>query len=157
MSWVAALNKPIDNAGFVNKGLSDSQSLNKVWLCAGILLAATAVMLGAFGAHGLKAILAPSALATFEIGVRYQMYHGLAIIALPALSAYVSPKWLNAVAALYVIGCALFSGSLYLLAITGNGLFGPITPLGGLCFIIGWIALAIAIVNGKTSKGKSND
>ncbi|WP_338081874.1 DUF423 domain-containing protein [Alteromonas lipotrueae] len=151
------MNKAINNAGSVNQSLDNIQDLNKFWLCAGILLAATAVMLGAFGAHGLKAILAPSALTTFEIGVRYQMYHGLAIVALPALSAYIPPKWLNAVAALFVIGCALFSGSLYLLAVTGNGLFGPITPLGGLCLIIGWMALAIAVVKGKTSKGKSND
>jgi uncharacterized membrane protein YgdD (TMEM256/DUF423 family) len=151
MSWAGALNKATNNTGTVNQSLSNKQGLNKLWLCAGILLAATAVMLGAFGAHGLKAILAPSALTTFEIGVRYQMYHGLAIVALPALSAYGSPKWLNAVAALFVVGCALFSGSLYLLAVTGNGLFGPITPLGGLCFIIGWIALAVAVFKGKTN------
>lgn len=151
------MNKAIGNTGAANLSLNDKQGLNKLWLLAGILLAATAVMLGAFGAHGLKAILAPAALGTFEIGVRYQMYHGVAIVALPALSAYVSSKWLNVVAGFFVIGCVLFSGSLYLLAVTGNGLFGPITPLGGLCFIIGWVALAIAVVNGKTGKGKTND
>ena len=149
MTWAGALNKAINNTGSVDQNLSNKQGLNKLWLCTGILLAATAVMLGAFGAHGLKAILAPSALTTFEIGVRYQMYHGLAIVALPALSAYGSPKWLNAVAALFVVGCALFSGSLYLLAITGYKWLGPITPVGGLCFIIGWTILLVQVARFK--------
>ena len=148
MTWAGALNKAINNTGSVDQNLSNKQGLNKLWLCTGILLAATAVMLGAFGAHGLKAILAPSALTTFEIGVRYQMYHGLAIVALPALSAYGSPKWLNAVAALFVVGCALFSGSLYLLAITGIKWFGPVTPIGGLCFIIAWGLFIFAAFKG---------
>ncbi|MDO6567412.1 DUF423 domain-containing protein [Alteromonas sp. 1_MG-2023] len=138
--------KTVDSDTNLHLGLSE------IWLIAGILLAGSAVMLGAFGAHGLKAILSPSALATFEVGVRYQMYHGLAIIALSALVSVVQVTWLNRVAALFVAGCVLFSGSVYLLSITGSKFFGPITPLGGLLMIIGWIMLLFAVV-----KGKEND
>lgn len=127
-------------------------SVDKIWLVAGIVLAGTAVVLGAFGAHGLSAVLTPDALNTFETGVRYQMYHGLAIVALPALVSHVDIKWLNRVAVLFVVGCVLFSGSLYLLAMTGIALFGPITPLGGLCFIGGWTVLVVT-----ASKGKAHD
>ena len=113
------------------------------------------VALGAFGAHGLKNIIAANALVIYETGVRYQMYHGLAIVALPALVDYVAPKWLNVTAALFVIGSVFFSGSLYLLAITGNKFFGPITPMGGVLFIAGWCVLVIQLLSGAI-QGRNN-
>ena len=111
--------------------------------------ALTAVMLGAFGAHGLKAVLSVSELNTFEIGVRYQMYHALAMLILPALTHVVSQAWLKRVAVAFATGTLLFSGSLYLLVMTGSKWFGPVTPMGGVAFMIGWIMLVVgAFKNG---------
>jgi uncharacterized membrane protein YgdD (TMEM256/DUF423 family) len=88
-------------------------------------------MAGAFAAHGLKPRLSADALAIFETGARYQMYHALAM----ALAALIAQ---TRAAALFLVGIILFSGSLYLLALTGIGILGAITPIGGLCFIAGW-------------------
>ena len=122
----------------------------KPYIIIGALLAGLAVVLGAFGAHGLKSVLNAQQLNTFEIGVRYQMYHALALMLLPALSAYVSSKWANRVAFCFVTGTVLFSGSLYALAISGIKWFGPITPLGGLFMITGWILLIIGLLVGPS-------
>ena len=130
-------------------------TLAKPYLVIGALLASLAVVLGAFGAHGLKSVLAPQQLNTFEIGVRYQMYHALALLLLPALSAYVSSKWVNRTAFCFVTGTVLFSGSLYALAISGIKWFGPITPLGGLFFIIGWVLLFIGLFMGHPKENES--
>ncbi len=104
-----------------------------------------AVALGAFGAHALQARLSPDLLQTYETGVRYQMYHALALFAvvfafsrLPHLSLLSAAGWL------FVAGTLLFSGSLYLLAVTGARWLGAITPFGGLAFLAGWICLALA-------------
>lgn len=121
----------------------------RIYIITGAIMAGLAVVLGAFAAHGLKTILSPSELATFETGVRYQMYHGLALLCLPGLAALITAKWANRVARCFVIGCVLFSGSLYLLATAGVKWFGPITPLGGVFFIVGWILLIVALVKGK--------
>ena len=121
----------------------------KVYVIIGAAAAGLAVVLGAFAAHGLKAILSPSELITFETGVRYQMYHGIALLCLPGLTALLSVKWANRVARCFVTGCVLFSGSLYVLATTGIKWFGPITPLGGVFFIVGWILLIVGLVKGK--------
>ena len=107
-----------------------------------------AVVLGAFGAHSLKAILAQSALNTFEIGVRYQFYHGLALCIIGLLSFQFPSVNLNISKTLFLIGIVLFSGSLYLLACKSLvslplQIIGPLTPIGGLCFISGWIILII--------------
>lgn len=113
------------------------------WFAAGALAGGIGVALGAFGAHGLKARLAPDLLAVFETGVRYQIYHALALLALGwAVSRWPS-GWLTAAGWLFVAGIALFSGSLYLLALTGVRWLGAITPLGGIAFIVGWLALAV--------------
>ena len=109
--------------------------MNRTWLGIAAINGALAVMAGAFAAHGLKARLSADALSVFETGARYHMYHALAM----ALAALVSQK---RAATLFLAGICLFSGSLYLLALTDLGLLGAITPIGGLCFIAGWGLLA---------------
>ncbi|WP_334018542.1 DUF423 domain-containing protein [Alteromonas sp. S015] len=121
----------------------------KPYLIIGALLAGLSVVLGAFGAHGLKSVLTVQQLNTFEIGVRYQMYHALALLLLPALSGAVSSAWANRVAFCFVTGTVLFSGSLYALGISGIKWFGPITPLGGMFFIIGWVLLVVGLIKGQ--------
>lgn len=111
--------------------------------------ALVAVMLGAFGAHGLKAVLSASELTTFETGVRYQMYHALAMLVLPALTSVVPVVWLTRVAVAFAVGTVLFSGSLYLLVLTGMKGFGPVTPVGGVAFIVGWLILIIGAFRAK--------
>lgn len=117
-------------------------------LATAAILGGLAVVLGAFGAHGLKPRLTPEQLASFETGVRYQMYHALALFACAWLLERGAPA-AGVAGVLFAAGVALFSGSIYLLATRGlTGLearwLGPVTPLGGLCFIAGWIALATA-------------
>jgi uncharacterized membrane protein YgdD (TMEM256/DUF423 family) len=102
----------------------------------GAVLALLAVAFGAFGAHALKEIVTPERLQTFETGVRYQMYHALALLMMSVLPLknYRSAWFL-------LVGTIIFSGSLYLLVLTGIGIFGAITPIGGVLQIIGWALL----------------
>jgi uncharacterized membrane protein YgdD (TMEM256/DUF423 family) len=108
---------------------------------AGALAALLGVALGAFGAHALRDRLAPDLLAIFETGVRYHFYHALGLLA----AAYAAGRWPGGapVAAgwLFLAGIVIFSGSLYLLSITGVRWLGAITPVGGVAFIAGWGAL----------------
>ena len=113
------------------------------WLMVSGALGATAVALGAFGAHGLKERLTPDMLATFEIGVRYHMYHAIAILAV-SLAISQEAKWLSRACASWLIGIAIFSGSLYLLALTNTRWLGAITPIGGVALIAGWCCLIVA-------------
>lgn len=111
----------------------------------GALMAGTAVGLGAFGAHGLRGRLSPEMLAVFETGARYHMYHALALLAVALLMGRLDGgRALTIAGWSFTTGILLFSGSLYALAITGISVLGAITPLGGLAFLIGWIALAVA-------------
>lgn len=126
--------------------------IKKNLLMIGALLGGLAVILGAFGAHGLKSVLSAAQLVTFETAVRYQMYHALAILVLPSLLSVASVKWLNRAAIAFLIGIFLFSGSLYMLVMTGIKLFGPITPLGGVGFIIGWLCVAMSIKVGNSDE-----
>ncbi len=116
--------------------------MDRLFFALGSLSAFLGVALGAFAAHALKERLAPDLLATFEIGVRYQMYHALALIAV----AWACTRWpgnLPAVAGwLFLAGTVLFSGSLYLLALTGVRWLGAVAPFGGLAFLAGWACLA---------------
>ena len=115
----------------------------------GAVSGALAVALGAFAAHGLRSRISADALATFETGARYQMYHALALLAVAwALGRWPS-AWTSAAGWLFVAGTVLFSGSLYLLAVTGVRALGAITPLGGLAFTLGWLALACAAWLGR--------
>ena len=129
-------------------------SAARVLLAAGCQSGGLAVILGAFGAHALKTRLAEAALQTFETGVRYQMYHAFAILVAVWLADRLHSGLPLAAGWLFLGGVMLFSGSLYLLATrTLLGLeswtwLGPVTPLGGLCFISGWIVLAVAALRG---------
>ncbi len=102
------------------------------------------VAFGAFGAHGLRSRLSPEMLAVFETGVRYQMYHALALLLVAvAIGRFGDARWLVIGGWFFVAGIVLFSGTLYALALTGVGILGAVTPLGGLAFLIGWACLAL--------------
>ncbi len=123
----------------------------RIWLFLSALLGCLAVMLGAFAAHGLAQRLSPSQLVTFETGARYQMYHALAMgLAALAGRGAAMPR-ARAAAALFLAGILLFSGSLYGLALTGVRALGFLTPVGGVAFIAGWIALALAALKWDTT------
>jgi uncharacterized membrane protein YgdD (TMEM256/DUF423 family) len=110
---------------------------------AGALLAGTSVGLGAFGAHALRSRLDARSLEIYETAVRYQMYHAFAMLAVAWLLSRNIPAAANAGWA-FLTGILLFSGSLYLMALTGWNWLGPITPLGGVAFLTGWTLLALA-------------
>ena len=104
----------------------------------------TGVAIGAFGAHALRGRLSPEMLALFETGVRYQMYHALALFGTGLLMARMGSWLMTAAAWLFVAGIVLFSGSLYALALTGVTILGAVTPLGGVALLLGWACLAVA-------------
>jgi uncharacterized membrane protein YgdD (TMEM256/DUF423 family) len=118
--------------------------MTRTFFALGALSALLAVAAGAFGAHALRGRLVPDMQTVFETGARYQMYHALALF----VTAGAFTRWpggpVIAAGWLFVAGTVLFSGSLYLLALTGQRWLGAITPLGGLAFIAGWAALAWA-------------
>jgi len=126
--------------------------MHKWMILSGALLSLTSVMLGAFAAHGLKSRLDEYAIGIFQTAAHYQMTHGIALI-LCGLYAFQLQQilqaqvfWLSLSAYSFIIGCLFFSGSLYALALTGQKWLGPITPLGGLFLIFGWIALIITVI-----------
>lgn len=116
--------------------------MERLFFALGAVSAFVGVAAGAFGAHGLRERLTPEMLATFETGVRYQMYHALGLM----LAAWAAARWPGTLTAsagwLFVIGTLIFSGSLYLLTLTGARWLGAITPIGGLAFLAGWLCLA---------------
>jgi uncharacterized membrane protein YgdD (TMEM256/DUF423 family) len=118
--------------------------MDRLFFGLGCASALIAVALGAFGAHGLRARIAPDMLATFEIGVRYQMYHALALLAVGVVAGRLPGGAVAAAGWLFVAGTVIFSGSLYTLALTGHRWLGAVTPLGGLAFLAGWVVLAWA-------------
>ncbi len=111
----------------------------------GAMFGILTVGLGAFGAHALKNILDSYGQSIWEKAVFYQAIHSLLLLILPGLSNYMSPKELNITGYLIIIGILFFSGSLYILAISGKKYFGAITPIGGVAFIAGWSWLAYAL------------
>ena len=119
--------------------------MKRVFFILGALSAFVGVAAGAFGAHSLKSRISAEMLLVFEVGVRYQMYHAFALIA----AAWVQVKWPSALVTtggwFFVIGIILFSGSLYLLSLSGLKWLGAITPLGGLAFLSGWACLVLAV------------
>jgi uncharacterized membrane protein YgdD (TMEM256/DUF423 family) len=117
---------------------------DRVFFLVGSVSGFIAVGLGAFAAHGLKARLPAELLAVFETGVRYQMYHALALLA----ASWAQTRWPGTLASasgwLFLAGTVLFSGSLYVLALSGARWLGAVTPFGGLAFLAGWLCLAAA-------------
>ncbi len=126
--------------------------MQKSFLIIGTILAGLAVVLGAFGAHGLKKLVGPETVSTYQTGVQYQMYHALALLLLGVLYERLQNSLLNFAGIFFIGGVVLFSGSLYLLASlkamnkVGTTGIGLITPIGGLLFIIGWILLLISVL-----------
>ena len=129
--------------------------MHKPFLRTGAILVAVAVILGAFGAHSIKEKVTAEVLAIFETGVRYQAYHGLALILTGIIYMQFKSKLILLAGWLFRAGCILFSGSLYLLCYqkyigkTNLSVLGIITPLGGAAFIAGWIFLVIAVSRNK--------
>jgi len=126
--------------------------MNKAYLITAAVLGAASVMLGAFGAHGLKTRMNADAFDIFETAVKYQFYHVFALLAVGIIYQYIPNNFLNWSGRCFIAGIILFSGSLYLLSffkMEGNthmNWLGAVTPFGGLCFIAGWILLAIAVM-----------
>lgn len=117
-------------------------------VAAAAVAMAAGVGLGAFGAHGLRDRLAPDMLAIYQTGVLYHLVHGLAALLASLLAATLNGRRARAAGWLFVVGIALFSGSLYLLAVTGTRWLGAVTPLGGVVWIVAWLMLATS-ANGR--------
>ncbi len=119
--------------------------MDRLFFRLGALSALVSVAAGAFGAHALRARLTPEYLAVFETAGRYQMYHALGLLAV----ALAVTRWPGALPVwagwLFVAGTVLFSGSLYILALTGIRWWGAVTPLGGVALLVGWLCLVLAI------------
>jgi uncharacterized membrane protein YgdD (TMEM256/DUF423 family) len=126
--------------------------MHKRFIQIASLFGALSVILGAFGAHALKHILSPNTLDIYDIAVQYQFYHVLALLFVGLLYKDYSNNLLRWSGNLFISGIFLFSGSLYLLTyfqannITGYSRIGAITPIGGICFITGWLLLALATI-----------
>ncbi|HKU61473.1 MAG TPA: DUF423 domain-containing protein [Gemmatimonadales bacterium] len=123
-------------------------SVDRIFAALGALSALLAVAAGAFGAHALRARLPADLLAVFETGARYQMYHALALMAVAWMVTRWPGPWPVRAGWLFLAGTVLFSGSLYLLALTGVRWLGAITPLGGAAFLAGWLCLAMGASRG---------
>lgn len=120
----------------------EGKAFSRLWLGAGGINGLVAVAMGAFAAHGLKDRLPPEALDWVRTGSTYEMWHALALIGVALLAARGSGRALCLAGGSFLVGCILFSGSLYLLALTGIRVFAFVTPCGGVAFLIGWAALA---------------
>jgi uncharacterized membrane protein YgdD (TMEM256/DUF423 family) len=122
--------------------------VDRVFFALGAISGLLAVAVGAFGAHALRSRIVPDMQTVFEVSARYHMYHALALLA----AGWAVARWPGGAAVtagwLFVAGTIVFSGSLYLLSVTGQRWLGAITPLGGLAFIVGWGALAWAALRG---------
>lgn len=120
----------------------------RIFVALGSLFGFLGVAAGAFGAHALRPSLSTADMATFEIAVRYQLVHALAMVA----AAWVTTRWPGGAATasgwLFALGIVVFSGSLYVLVLAGLRWMGAVTPLGGLAFLAGWLALAWAALRG---------
>ena len=126
--------------------------MHKLYLGLGAFLAGLGVVLGAFGAHGLKQLVGPETVNTYQTGVQYQMYHAFALMLVGILYERLPNNLMNWSGILFLTGIVLFSGSLYLLASlkamnkVGVSDIGIITPIGGVFFVVAWLLLVIAIL-----------
>ena len=122
----------------------------RITLASAAITGMTAVLLGAFGAHGLKPMLsATGRLDVFNLAVEYQFYHALALLGTGLISMHYSSRNFSYAAIGFLTGVFFFSGSLYLLAVLDQPVLGAVTPIGGLCFIAGWVFLLIGILKNK--------
>lgn len=127
--------------------------MKSIFLFLGALSALIGVGMGAFGAHGLKAILAPEMMVVYQTGVTYQMWHSLALIGIAIIRHQnTSSKLLTWAGWLMFSGIILFSGSLYLLALTQSSALGRITPIGGVSFLTAWLLISIYSTQKQQSK-----
>ena len=118
--------------------------MDRIFLMIGALSGALGVAAGAFGAHALRDKLEPRMLEVFETGARYQMYHALALLVIGLIANRWPSTLITSAGWLMVAGTLFFSGSLYAMAFTGVRALGAITPIGGVCFIAGWVCVAVA-------------
>ena len=118
--------------------------MTNVFFAAGSFAALVGVVAGAFGGHLLKRALSPELYDVFEVGVRYHFYHALALLATAWACQQWPGAWSTNAGCCFLAGLLLFSGSLYLLSLSGLRWLGAVTPIGGLCFIAGWFCLGIA-------------
>ena len=122
--------------------------MSRLFFAFGSGFALIAVITGAFAAHTLKSKLSPDMFQVFEVAVRYQMYHALGLIAVAWAASQWSSQLITVSGWLFVVGIVIFSGSLYILSLTGVRWLGAITPIGGVAFIIGWGCLLWAAIRG---------
>jgi len=118
--------------------------VDRTFTLIGALAAFVGVGFGAFGAHGLAGRVSPEMLAVFETGARYQMYHALAILLTAVAMVHLDRPLMRAAGWLFTAGIALFSGSLYVLALSGVTIAGAVTPVGGIALLAGWACIIVA-------------
>ena len=141
----------------------DSQTMTQRFLYIACLFGVSGVILGAFGAHVLGKILSEADLKIYQTGVQYQFYHTFAILCTAIVGRYTSKRWTRLAGWLFAVGIVLFSGSLYLLSLSHSfemeavrPLVGPVTPIGGLFFIGGWVALLLAATQYRKPRHRSS-
>ena len=116
----------------------------RLWLLLSAFAGFTGVALGAFAAHGLKARLSSEHLAVFQTGTHYQLIHALALFGVGLLALHAPSRLVDMAGGAFALGILLFSGSLYLLTLSGVGKLGIVTPFGGVAFLVGWLCLGLA-------------
>lgn len=138
----------------VNESHMTSIRLSKSWLFVGAIVCLSSVLIGAFAAHALKAILTDYQIGIVDTAAKYQMYHGLALLIATIVLSLLgsSTKLLSLVNSSFAIGCLLFSGSLYCLALTNQRVIAYLTPIGGVFFISGWCLFLWAIFKSPKQK-----
>lgn len=124
--------------------MTHDRPVRSTLLATACLLMAAGVALGAFGAHGLRTRLAPDLLVIYETGVRYHLVHGMAAVLCVLLARGTGGRRAEVAGWLFAVGTVVFSGSLYVLALTGERWLGAVTPVGGVCWIAGWLLLAVS-------------
>lgn len=121
----------------------------RLWIAVGAIFGLLSVVAGALAVHSLRGVLEAGALDTFGTAARFQMYHALALLATGLLADRIRSRLITLAGGLFTAGTVIFSGSLYILALTGIGAFGAVAPVGGLSLIAGWTALIFGILGHK--------